>query len=181
MIRAGCTYSLRTANATLRVALRTDASAGSFAFFHKISPHSLLLVVYCESFIKVTLIRAKAFAKDKGSMGAQADMRRRSDLLSSFLTETHESFQENNAERTFVREHCCLESFRRRTGCSPSRWRSRQCEHRKTLPSFSGATLQPARISGAQYFVLLCLRRFPCRRYGRYSRFRHCSGRKRRI
>ena len=42
-------------------------------------------------------------------MGAQADMRRRSDLLSSFLTETHESFQENNAERTIVREHCCLE------------------------------------------------------------------------
>ena len=145
MIRAGCTYSLRTANATLRVALRIDAPAGSFAFFHKISPHSLLLVVYCESFIKVTLIRAKAFAKDKGSIGAQADMRRRSDLMSTFGRKLGK-FQENVAEPICnIGERCCLASFRRRTGCSPSFWRSRQCEHRKTLPSFSGTTLQSAR------------------------------------
>ena len=49
---------------------------------------------------RAALIRAKAFAKDKGSIGSEGVLCRLSDLLSSFLTETHESFQENNAERT---------------------------------------------------------------------------------
>ena len=97
----------------------------------------------------INLIRAKAFAKDKGSIGSEGVLCRLSDLMSTFGRKLGK-FQENNAERTKVREHCCLASFRRRTGCSPPFWRSRQCEHRKTLPSFSGATLQPARISGAQ-------------------------------
>ena len=85
---------------------------------------------------KVPLYERKPSRRIRDRYGAQADMRRRSDLLSSFLTETHERFQENNAERTIVREHCCLELICRRTGCSPSRWRSRQCEHRKSAPDF---------------------------------------------
>ena len=46
------------------------------------------------------LYERKPSRRIRDRYGAQADMRRRSDLLSSFLTETHESFQENNAERT---------------------------------------------------------------------------------
>ena len=96
----------------------------------------------------INLIRAKAFAKDKGSIGSEGVLRRLSDLMSTFGRKLGK-FQENNAERTFVREHCCLESIRRRTGCSPSRWRSRRHEH-KNLLKFLCAVSQSARISDAQ-------------------------------
>ena len=56
----------------------------------------------------INLIRAKAFAKDKGSIGSEGALCRPSDLMSTFGRKLGK-FQENNAERTFVREHCCLE------------------------------------------------------------------------
>ena len=67
--------------------------------------------------------------------------------LCQLSAESWESSKKTSQSRyANIGERCCLASFRRRTGCSPPFWRSRQCEHRKTLPSFSGATLQPARI-----------------------------------
>ena len=99
---------------------------------------------------RAALIRAKAFAKDKGSIGSEGVLRRPSDLMSTFGRKLGK-FQENNAERTKVREHCCLASFRRRTGCSPPLWRSRRHERQNSM-EFCRAMSQPARISGALRF-----------------------------
>ena len=48
---------------------------------------------------RAALIRAKAFAKDKGSIGSEGALRRPSDLMSTFGRKLWK-FQENNAERT---------------------------------------------------------------------------------
>ena len=97
----------------------------------------------------INLIRAKAFAKDKGSIGSEGVLRRLSDLMSTFGRKLGK-FQENVAEPICnIGERCCLASFRRRTGCSPSRWRSRRHEH-KNLLKFLCAVSQSARISDAQ-------------------------------
>ena len=72
--------------------------------------------------------------------------------LCQLSAESWESSKKTMQSGLKVREHCCLASFRRRTGCSPSRWRSRRHEH-KNLPKIfmrSVATGAKPNVSGAQ-------------------------------
>ena len=65
--------------------------------------------------------------------------------LCQLSAESCESSKKTSQSRyANIGERCCLASFRRRTGCSPSRWRSRRHEH-KNLLKFLRAVSQSAR------------------------------------
>ena len=71
--------------------------------------------------------------------------------LCQLSAESCESSKKTMQSGPKVREHCCLASFRRRTGCSPPLWRSRRHERQNSM-EFCRAMSQPARISGALRF-----------------------------
>ena len=57
--------------------------------------------------------------------------------LCQLSAESWESSKKTSQSRyANIGERCCLASFRRRTGCSPSRWRSRRHEHKKFVKIF---------------------------------------------